>query len=75
MNSQLTVLSDEQVAQVSGGHAVPGMGVFGMILLILEIPHAIVGIIEFTNYVGERWENGCQNIEEGDHFTSFFCRA
>ena len=76
MNTQFSVLSNEQVQQVSGGHAAAaGLGILGTVLLILEIPHAIVGIIELTNYIGGRWENGCQNIPEDDYFTRYICRA
>lgn len=70
----MTVLNDEQIAQVNGGHPVAaGLGILGTVILILEIPHMFMGIVEFTNYVGERWNNGCQNIDENDYFTKFFC--
>ncbi len=67
MNSQLTVLSDEQVTQVSGGHGSLTW------LIVMEIPHAIMGIIELINYIGERYTNGCDNIDEHDYVGKGMC--
>ncbi|MBN9286941.1 MAG: hypothetical protein BGO43_04695 [Gammaproteobacteria bacterium 39-13] len=68
MSSELTVIPEDQLSQISGGHS--GIG----LLLLLELPHIIMGLREFVNYVGERWHDGCQNIEEHDYFTKIlFC--
>lgn len=53
MSAQLTILSDEQISQVSGGH-VTELGV----MFFLSIPHIIMGLVEFTNYVGEKCNEG-----------------
>jgi len=70
MHSQLHVLSENQLTQVSGGHS-------GLKLpLCIAIPLLVVELIhvrEFYNYVADRAIDGCSNIEEGDHFTKLFC--
>jgi hypothetical protein len=70
MQSTLREIPQDQLHAISGGHA--ALGVFSTVMLVLEIPHMIVGIREFTNYVADRWVNGGQNIEDGDYFTQFF---
>lgn len=63
----MKVLNQAQIQQVSAGHGEEGL------LLYLAIPHIIIGIIEFTNYFGNRIANGCDNIEEDDYFAKGMC--
>lgn len=74
MNSVRTLNSDE-IQQISGGHpsAAASMGMLGTVVLIMEIPHLIVGLREFVNYVGELWVEGCDHIEEDDYFSRGIC--
>lgn len=71
MSSNLTVIPEHQLSLISGGHA--AAGTVGLVILALELPHIFMGFREFVNYVGERWNDGCQNIEENDYFTHFLC--
>jgi len=75
MHNQMMILSEEQTNQVNGGHisAAGGMSIFGIVFFLLEVPHIIMGIREFTNYLSERSAQGCQNVDENDTFTRFFC--
>ncbi len=70
MNSQVRMLNNEEIQSISGGH-----GGSGMIMLLLGIPHIIIGIIEFTNYFGERIAKGCDDIEGNDYFAKGMCNA
>ena len=63
MNNQLSLIPNDQLNAVSGGH-------LGAVILILELPHIFMGIREFTNYMGDRI--GGNQIEEDDYFTQFF---
>ncbi|MBS0288431.1 MAG: hypothetical protein JSS07_00165 [Proteobacteria bacterium] len=67
MKSQMTVLSETQTKQVGGG----GHYLWWM---VLESFHIFMGFREFYNYTADLWFNGCQNVEENDHFTQLFCR-
>ncbi len=71
MQKEVRLLNEFEVQQISGGHS--AMGTFGMAILFLEIPHMIVGLREFVNYVGGLWANGCDNLEEDDYFTRGIC--
>jgi bacteriocin-like protein len=62
MNTQMTVISQEELKQISGGHATE-LG----IMFVLSIPHVIMGLIEFTNYVGDKYANGWLT-DENDYF-------
>jgi hypothetical protein len=67
MKPQLTEIPAHQLHRVSGGHVpiVEGLS----LLFILEIPHIIMGMRELVNYIGERWNNGADNIDDEDYFT------
>lgn len=60
-----TLIKDEQLSQISGGN----LG----ILFLLELPHIIMGIREFTNYTVDLYQEGCQEVDDKDHFTHCFC--
>lgn len=71
MQSNLREIPVEQLNEISGGHPATIGGAFAIAFAILEVPHALVGVREFTNYVADRWHNGFENIEEGDYFTEY----
>jgi hypothetical protein len=62
MKTQMTVISAEQLKQISGGHSTE-LGV----MFILGIPHIIMGLVELTNYVGDKYTNGWL-ADENDYF-------
>lgn len=68
MMAQLEIISGPKLLDICGG------SIFGLTYKILEAAHMIVGLREFINYAGERLTNGCQKIEEKDHFTTHICR-
>lgn len=72
MNKALTVLSAEQVQDVSGGHST--LSILGGIITVLELPHIFMGLKEFTNYAIDMYQSGGQ-YEEGDHFSKFFVNS
>lgn len=61
-------ISESDLNHISGGHFDGGP-----ILFILGLPHLIMGIREFTNYIAERTQRGCE-YDEDDYFTAFFCK-
>jgi len=63
----LTKLSFEQCEQVSAGHG------DGIIMLILGLPHVLMGLYEFTNFIAGRAIHGCSNIDDGDYVTEWTC--
>lgn len=71
MNTQLIEISGEDLTAVQGGHfnLKEGLGLF----VIINIPHVLMGGIEFYNYVADRVVNGCSNVEEKDYFTHSVC--
>ena len=73
MKSEVRVLSQMEIQQISGGHPSAALGAFGIAILIAEIPHMIVGFREFVNYVGQLWVHGCDNVEEDDYFSRGIC--
>lgn len=70
MHKEVRLLNEKEVQEISAGH-----GGSGTLLFVLGIPHMIIGIIEFTNYVGERIANGCENIEDNDYFAKGICKV
>ncbi len=58
----MTVISQEELKQISGGHATE-LG----IMFVLGVPHVIMGLIEMTNYLGEKYTNGWL-ADENDYF-------
>ncbi len=69
MNSQVRVLSDQEIHAVNGGHGA------GYAMLVLGIPHIVMGIIEFINYFGDRIYHGCDNIEDNDYVGHGMCNT
>lgn len=67
MKNEPTLLTESQITQVSAG-----LG-WKTALFILEIPHIIMGIREFTNYTVDLLNKGCDDIDENDHFTQGLC--
>lgn len=68
MNSNtMQILSMQASKQVSAGISL------STVLLIVEIPHALLIAREATNYIGKLWVEGCQGVDDGDYFTQFFC--
>lgn len=68
MNSNsIQTLPLQTCKQVSAGVSL------STVLLIVEIPHALLIAREATNYIGKLWVEGCQGVDEGDYFTQFFC--
>lgn len=63
----MKALTTSEVQAVSGAHS------HSYYFLILELPHLFMGFVEFVNYFAELSKNGCQNVDEDDHFTQFFC--
>ncbi len=61
------ILTTEMTKEIHGGISIEAL------LLIVEIPHAILIARESTNYIGKLWVEGCQGVDEGDYFTKFFC--
>lgn len=75
MNSDLTIIPDSLLTSIGGAHIPTSIGAFTAFCIILEAPHVFMGIREFTNYSIDRWQHGCSQLDEGDHFTAFFCKA
>lgn len=68
MNSNYPqALSMQSCRQISAGISLEA------VLLIFEVPHAILITRETTNYIGKLWVDGCQRVDESDYFTQFFC--
>ncbi len=87
MNIGLRLLNEAEINQVSGGHtpAMTGITILGTIWLILEIPHLIMGIVEFTNWVTDL-HAGCESDSDGhghghshdhvgDYIRGYFCKT
>ncbi|MCS5711236.1 hypothetical protein [Candidatus Berkiella aquae] len=68
-NTEMLSLSNEQTLAVGGGFSLTTL------LMLIEIPHAILIARETTNYVGKLWVEGCEGIAQDDYFTQFFCQA
>jgi hypothetical protein len=68
MNSELQVLSENELHQVSAAH---GTGFWGKIAAL----HVAVGVVEFYNIAARFAIKGCTDIEEGDYFSSHICFA
>ena len=63
----MKALTSCEIQAVSGAHST------STLFLILELPHLFMGFVEFVNYFAELGKNGCQTVDEDDHFTQFFC--
>jgi|GEM_PF-6864906 len=64
---KLIPLSKTITQQIHGGLSLEA------VLMIVEIPHAILIARESTNYIGKLWVEGCKGVDENDYFTKFFC--
>jgi len=59
-----------ELTSVSAGHGgVPEYTFFATLFFALGLPHTLIGLREFHNYVGDLMEKG---VEEGDHFTIYW---
>lgn len=66
METQLRSLTQEEVGKVSGGHLEGGL-----LLTLIELPHLIMGLREFTNYAGDLWYRGRNGIDPEDYFSQW----
>lgn len=60
----MRILNNDEIQMTQGGH----IGFF-----LLELPHILMGLREFINYLADRSIHGCQNIEPSDYVTEFIC--
>jgi hypothetical protein len=89
MNTSLRVLNEAEIVQVSGGHGglAKKITILGTLFFILELPHMIMGMVEFTNWVTDLYGSGCDADADhhgghghshdhvGDYIKSYFCNA
>jgi hypothetical protein len=72
-----TLLLNE-IEAIGGGHpTVSATGIAGSMIaaawILIELPHAIHGIIEMYNYSVDWHRTGCTDIDEEDHFKHDVC--
>ncbi|MFO1258938.1 MAG: hypothetical protein U1E78_11090 [Gammaproteobacteria bacterium] len=68
----MRTLMNNEIKVINGGHG-HEITTFGIIMLLIELPHALHGMIELFNYSWEWKLKGCAEIEEGDHFKEKIC--
>lgn len=73
MNTELRTLDENELQSVHGGMHWPPKGVIGIALFILEIPHMLIGVKEFTDYTGSLWNKGCDGLDEDEYFSRGLC--
>ena len=63
MNASPRLMSETELNKVYGGFA------------WWEIPHLVMGTIEFFNYSAHRLEHGCNYYEEKDYLSKYICKC
>jgi len=63
MHKSPKLISDLELREISGGFP------------WWEVPHLVMGTIEFINYSAQRWEHGCNHYEESDYVSKFICET
>lgn len=43
------------------------------LIMLIEIPHVLMGLREFINYSVDFYEYGCDNIDSRDHVGQALC--